>query len=190
MDKKYLLIGAVVALVLALAVGGVVMAQTATPQASPSGHGMAMPFMGGMGPFGFMGGRVQGTTNWSGFDAEAGALKMTPDQLFDALHSGKSLSAIATAQGVQLSAVQQAAQAAAKQQFTNAINQAVSSGRITQDRANWMLQGLQNGWLGGGGFFGAGRFGGMGRGMGPNRHFQGRNAQPASPSPTPTSPTA
>ncbi len=186
MSKKYLLIGAAVILVLALGVAGVAMAQTATPRATPSGRGM-MPFMGGMGAFGFMGGNGQRTTDWSTFDAEASTLKMPPDQLFDALHSGKSLSEIATAQGVQLSAVQQAAQAASKQQFTNAINQAVSSGRITQDRANWMLQGLQNGWLGGGGFFGAGRFGGMRS----NGTYQSRSARPASPSPTPTSsPTA
>ena len=84
---------------------------------------------------------------WATFDAVAAALKLTPDQLFDQLHSGKSLASIAQAQGVALSTVQKGVRSARLQVARNAIAQALKSGSITQGRAGWLLQGLTNGWL-------------------------------------------
>ena len=57
-----------------------------------------------------------------------------------------------------LADVQKAAQAANQQAFKDAIQQAVQSGKITQDQADWLLKGLDNGWLGKGGMHGFGGF--------------------------------
>ncbi len=46
------------------------------------------------------------------FDATAKALNLTPTQLFEAIHSGKTLDEIAKTQGVDLAKVQEAANAA------------------------------------------------------------------------------
>lgn len=135
---------------------GTVFAQTPTP--APSTPTTPAPFWGkgwgrGFG-FGCWGG------NWTVFDAVAEALNLTPTQLFEQLHSGKTLAEIAEAQGVDISKVQEAAQAAQVQAMKDAINKAVEEGRISQDEANWLLEGLEKGYL-------PGRWGhGFGRGMG------------------------
>jgi hypothetical protein len=93
--------------------------------------------------------------------AAANALGMTTTDLSAELKSGKTLSDIATEKGVDLQTVQQAIQTARNAQFTAQINQAVTSGNMTQDKANWLLEGLSKGYLNGPGFFGFG-FGGPG----------------------------
>lgn len=99
--------------------------------------------------------------NWTVFDAVAEVLNLTPTQLFEQLHSGKTLEEIAEAQGVDIIKVQEAAQAARVQAMKDAINQAVQDGRISQEEADWLLEGLEKGYL-------PGRWGrgGFGRGMG------------------------
>ena len=87
------------------------------------------------------------------------ATKMPPPD------SGKTLSEIATAQGVDLSAVQAAANASKVQAMKDKIAQAVKDGTITQEQADWLLQGLDKGYLFGGKGFGLG-FGGRGHGRG------------------------
>ncbi|MGC8827606.1 MAG: hypothetical protein ACP5TV_11460, partial [Anaerolineae bacterium] len=87
---------------------GTVLAQTPTP--APSTPTTPAPFWGkgwgrGFG-FGCWGG------SWAEFDAVAEALNLTPTQLFEQLHSGKTLAEIAEAQGVDITKVQEAAQAA------------------------------------------------------------------------------
>jgi hypothetical protein len=118
----------------------------------------------------------------------ASALGLKPVDLFQNLHDGKSLADIATAQGKDIAAVQQAAQAAQTQAAKDAINQAVKDGRLTQDQANWMLQGIDKGWshgFGGPGMGGRG-FGGHRGGMYPNQQAA-LGAQPnAQPSATPS----
>jgi hypothetical protein len=146
---------------------GTALAQTSTP--APSTPTTPAPFWGkgwGRG-FGCWGG------NWAVFDAIAEALNLTPTQLFEQLHSGKTLEEIAQAQGVDISKVQEAAQAARVQAMKDAINQAVKDGTITQDEADWLLQGLEKGYL-------PGRWGrgGFGRGMG----GWGLKATPTTPS--------
>jgi hypothetical protein len=130
-----------------------VFAQTDTPstQATPT---PCKPFWGR--GFGFWGG------GWTtDFDAVAKALNLTPTQLFEELHSGKTLEEIATAQGVDMTKVQEAANASRIQAMKDAIAQAVKDGKITQEQADWLLQGLDKGYLGKGRGFGFG----FGRGM-------------------------
>ena len=96
--------------------------------------------------------------------AAANALGMTTTDLSAELKSGKTLSAIATEKGVNLQTVEQAIQTARDAQLTTQINQAVTAGKMTQAKANWLLEGLNAGYLNGpGGFFGFGfGFGGFG----------------------------
>ncbi|MGQ9490100.1 MAG: hypothetical protein ACUVR4_05365 [Anaerolineae bacterium] len=133
------------------------LAQTETPTPAPDTTPKAAPF----GCRGFWFGGRSGS--FQSFDAIAEALGLTPTQLFEQLHSGKTLSEIAEAQGVDLAKVQEAANAARVQAMKDAIAQAVKNGRITQEQADWLLQGLEKGYLNKGFGFGRGfmRGGGM-----------------------------
>ncbi len=75
------------------------------------------------------------------FDAIAKALNLTPTQLFEQLHSGKTLDEIAEAQGVDLAKVQEAANATRVQAMKDAIAQAVKDGKMTQDRPTGSCRG-------------------------------------------------
>jgi len=166
---KRILIPVILGLVLVIAVTGAVLAQTATPGGQGSGssaEATAQPRLGF--PF-FWGGLRDGfgQNNWSGFDAIATALKLTPAQLFEQMHSGKTLAQIAQAQGVDLTAVQSAAQASQTDALKAAIAQAVKNGDMTQAEADWLQQGISNGWVPGGkGMGGMGERGGTMRGLG------------------------
>jgi uncharacterized protein YidB (DUF937 family) len=69
----------------------------------------------------------------------AQGLHMTTNQLETQLQSGKSLSQIATAQGVSSSQLQTLVTSA----IQNAVNKAVSEGNLTQQQATNILQMLQ-----------------------------------------------
>lgn len=86
--------------------------------------------------------------------AAAQALGMTTDELIDALQSGQTLEEIAEAQGVELETVQEAIQAVRETEMRERIQQAVDEGAITQEHADWLLEGLEKGFLGGRGGFG------------------------------------
>jgi hypothetical protein len=92
---------------------------------------------GGWGRDGF--GRFGGD-RWTMFDTTAEALGLTPEELFTELHAGKTLSAVAEAQGVDLQAVQDALKAAR----VETIQQAVEDGTLTQEQADRMLNRLEN----------------------------------------------
>jgi hypothetical protein len=110
---------------------------------------------------------------------------MTSTDLSTELKSGKTLSAIATEKGVNLQTLQAAIQNARNAQFTTQINQAVTAGNITQDKANWLLEGLAKGYTNNGMGF---RFGfGFGRPQGTYNHAGGLHAK-VTPQPTPTQP--
>jgi len=163
MMKK--LVGVVRALALVTALGvfavGAAGAQTAVPPGQgtpPAGVRGAPP--GGPGPD-FFGGST------AAFDAQAKALNLTPTQLFEQLHSGKTLSEIARAQGVDLAKVQEAVKAVQTQATKDRISQAVKDGSMTQDQADWLLVGLEKGYMDGGPGFGPIGGGHMMGGMGP-----------------------
>lgn len=159
--RKKLMIPAVLALLLVLVVTSGVLAQDTTPttpKATPTTP--TQPFLGKF--FGFRG----GPGGWTEFDALAKALNLTPTELFEQLHSGKTLDEIAEAQGVDLTKVQDDLKAARLQAMKDRIAEAVAAGTMTQEQADWLLKGLENGWTGGGrGLRGHG-FGGRGHGFG------------------------
>ena len=95
--------------------------------------------------------------SWAAFDAVAEALGLTPEQLFSELRSGKALEEIAKEKGVDIQKVYEAAQAARIQQMKDAIQQAVKAGRMTQEQADWLLEGLEKGYFPMGRGFGFGR---------------------------------
>jgi hypothetical protein len=158
---KYLGVTALVLIVTALGVGAV-FAQTATPPATantPQMHG------------GFGRGGICGQ---AGLDAAAKALKMTSDDLKAQLWGGQTLSGLADKAGVKIADVQGAVQAACQQAQIDAVNQAVKDGKLTQANADWLIEGIQKGYIGGGkGGFGMDL---GGRGMGGHRGFGGFRA--------------
>jgi hypothetical protein len=180
--RKVLAVVGVVALmtVVGLVMGGIALAQTATP---PSQTTPATPEQLPWGKgFGCMGGG-----SWTNFDAMAKALNLTPTQLFEELHKGKTLAVIAEEQGVDLAKVQEAANAERVQAMKDAIAQAVTDGKITQAQADWLLKGLEQGYLGKGrgGDFGFG-FGHGGRRGGMRGFWGGQAPQQAPSAPTPS----
>jgi len=165
MMKKLAVVAGALALVTALGVFavGAVGAQTATPPgqgAPPASIRSALPE--GPGPD-FFGGST------AAFDAQATALNLTPTQLFEQLHGGKTLTEIAQAQGIDLTKVQEAVKTVQAQAAKDRISQSVKDGSMTQDQADWLLEGLAKGYMDGGpgfGPFGGGHMMG-GKGPGP-----------------------
>ncbi len=159
--NKFLKIAGITTLVIVIglvAAVGVSLAQGPTP--TPPGKGM----MGGWFGFGMMGGQDR----WAAFDAAAKALGMTPDELFTELHSGKTLADVEKEKNVDAQTVANAVAAVRKDAISKAIEQAVTDGRITRAQADWLLQGLNQGWLGRG--FGGFWHGGFGPGkLNPNQ---------------------
>lgn len=111
-------------------------------------------------------------------EAAAKALGMTTDELTTALQSGKTLEQVAQDAGVDFQKVQDAIQAAHATEMRTRIQQAVDDGTITQENADWLLEGLDKGFIGVPGAFGLGGHRGPGFGPGPNQ------TQPAEPQPT------
>ena len=100
-----------------------------------------------------------------GVQIAAEALGMTTDELITALRSGRTLEELADEAGVDIQEVQDAIQAARAEAIRERIQQAVDEGAITQEHADWLLEGLEKGFIGGPGGFG---FGGKhGPGFGP-----------------------
>jgi predicted transcriptional regulator len=91
--------------------------------------------------------RQAGHSPWATYDTVAEALGLTPDELFAELHEGKTLSEIAEEQGVEMDEVREAVSAAQVEAQKAAIEQAVEDGRLTEEQADWMLEGLEKGFL-------------------------------------------
>jgi hypothetical protein len=150
MSKKkvlWLCGGALVALLLVGLVGvTIASAQEPTPTPEPGapsgwpGGGHERGSFGG----GFLGGGPG--DQWTAFDAMAEALGLTPEALFSELHSGKTLEEIAEAQGIDMQTVQDAMSAAHNEATKQAIEQAVEDGTMTQEQADWMLEGIEKGF--------------------------------------------
>jgi hypothetical protein len=99
-------------------------------------------------------------------EAAAEVLGMTSDEVASALQSGKTLLDLADEAGVDIADVQAAIQAVHIAEARERIAQAVQDGNMTQAQADWMLQGLNNGYMMGGGPGGFGRGVGGPRGQG------------------------
>jgi hypothetical protein len=102
-----------------------------------------------------------------GLEAAAEVLGMTTDELSNQLWAGETLASLAEEAGVDLQELRDAVEAAQVQATRDAIEQAVEDGNLTRDHADWLLEGLDNGYWSGfgrggrGGFHGGG-FGGFG----------------------------
>ena len=157
MSKKYLIV--IGGLLAALLVVGVVGATSAYAQ------GPNQPFAG----------EKRGPGDGRGFglgdvelEAAADVLGMTTDEVQSALQDGKTLQDLADEAGVDIEDVQAAIQAAHQAEMRERIQQDVEDGNITQAQADWMLEGLDNGYmLGKGGPGGRGPGGPRGGGFGP-----------------------
>jgi hypothetical protein len=169
MNKRFLLISGTVvaALVLAGVIGvTVVSAQDPTPPGdSPfplgglhgfGGRGGRHGFggRGGFGDHGLMGGE------WTMFDTMAETLGLTPEELFSKSHGGMTLEEIAEEQGISLEDIEATMAEARTASMQEHIEQAVADGTMTQEQADWMLEGMEQGFFGGGRGFG--RRGGSG----------------------------
>ena len=152
MSKKRLMAlssGALVALLLLGLIGGTLVYADETDPTT--GEPVAC---GHWGLFG-LGGR-----SWAVFDAAAEALGLTPDGLFAELHdAGKTLTEVAQEQGVDTDALEEAMNASRIESMRERIQQAVEDGTLSQDQADWMLEGLDKGLMGGRHGMGHGGFG-------------------------------
>jgi hypothetical protein len=93
------------------------------------------------------------------------------EALFTELHDGKTVAEVAEEQGVEMEAIQDATEANGVEARKQAIEQAVEDGRLSQEQAEWMIEGLEQGFSGGRSFSPDGEGfrperGGRGPGMG------------------------
>jgi hypothetical protein len=116
------------------------MAQEPAPEAPKAWGGMC--FRGGFFGRGFFGGG-----SWDTYDTIAEALGLTPTELFTELHLGKSLSEIAEEQGVEMDSIYDALNAGRSEAMRERIQQMVEDGTISQEQADWLLQGLEKGFM-------------------------------------------
>lgn len=154
MNKKLLIV--IGGLLAALLVVGVVGATSAYAQEPAS------TLLHGRGPGG---GRGFGLDAQE-LEAVAEVLGMTTDEVSSALQSGQTLQDLADEKGVAIEDVQAAIQAVRVEEMRANIAQAVADGTMTQEKADWLLEGLDKGFIGGGDGLGfGGRHGHGGFGM-------------------------
>ena len=109
--------------------------------------------------------------------AAAKALGMTTDELSTALQAGTTLEQLATQKGVDIQKVKDAINTAHREEVRTQIKQAVTAGTMTQAKADWLLEGLDKGYLDGPGF---------GLGFGPHGHGPDNRPTQQNPAVTPT----
>lgn len=142
-NKLLTLIGGFLAVMLVI---GVLSATSAFAQ------GPSIPPLHGGGPGGGRGGLGNGVA----LQAAAEALGMTTDELINALRGGSTLEELAEEAGADIEDVRAAIQEARTVDLRERIQQAVEAGTITQDHADWLFEGLDNGYIGGRGGLGLG----------------------------------
>jgi hypothetical protein len=154
MSRKFKigLVGLLVIAALTAMTSSTVLAQEETPEPAPKTYG----------PHGWGRGFGRGFGGEVGLEAIAEALGMTTDELSLQLWGGKTLADLAEEAGVDLQDLQDAVIAAQEAATREAIEQAVEDGTLTREHADWLLEGLDNGYWGGRGFGGFGGCGGRG----------------------------
>ena len=167
MNKKFgWAIGALLIALSAIGVYG-----TTTVFADDSNPPLPFGERGPGGPGGPRGGRG---LDGAALEALAGVLDMSTDDLSVALEGGKTLQELADEAGVDIQEIHDALSAVRVESMRERIAQALEDGSITQEHADWLLEGLDKGFLDGPGFgFGPG-FGGR---------FE-KGTPPATPAPT------
>ena len=142
MKKKFgWLIGALAVTLLAVGVYGTtaVFADEGTPP---------RPF-GERGPGGPRGGRG---LDGAALEAVADVLDMSTEDVTAALEDGQTLQDLADEAGVDMQEVFDAMNAVRAESIREHIAQAVEDGTMTQEKADWLLEGLDKGYLDGPGF--------------------------------------
>ena len=163
-NKKSILIGGLlVALVVTVLAGVGVSSVYAQSSSQPLAHGRGPGGGGGL--------------SLTGLQVAAEKLGMTTDELIAAIQSGKTLEEIAQEKGVDYADIQSAIQQERQTELRDRIDQAVTDGTMTQEKADWLLEGLDKGFIGDGP---SGDFlGGRGFGPGPDKTPQAQpTAQP------------
>lgn len=105
---------------------------------------------------------------WTAYDGVAEVLGLEPEALFTELHGGRTIAEIAEERDVEMEEIRDALEAARIEARRQAIEQAVENGRLSQEQADWMIEGLEKG------FTPAGRGIGRGRGRVPGNGSCGR----------------
>jgi hypothetical protein len=90
-------------------------------------------------------------------EAVAGVLNMSTEDLSAALQSGKTLQELTDQAGVDMQAVRDALGALRTESMRERISQGLADGSLTKDHADWLLEGLDKGYLDGPGFGFGGR---------------------------------
>ena len=163
MNKKYLIvIGGLLAALLVVGAIGATAAYAQGPKPPMAGEGR-----GPQGEHPPLGG--------AGLEVAAKTLGMTTDELTAAFKDGKTLQDLADEAGIDIQTVFDAIKAAHEADMREHIAQAVKDGKMTQDKADWLLEGLDKGFLDGPGGFGPG-FGGS-RGPKDGNSPMGQNGQ-------------
>ena len=145
-------IGALVIALLAVGIYG-------TTTAFADDNNPPLPFgeRGPGGPGGPHGGRGLDSAT---LEAVANVLNMSTDDLSAALEGGQTLQNLADEAGVDMQDVKDAINAVREESMRERIAQAVDDGTMTQEKADWLLEGLDKGFLEGPGFGFGHRFGG------------------------------
>jgi hypothetical protein len=167
MNKKFgWAIGALVIALLAVGIYG-----TTTVLADDSNPPLPFGERGPGGPGGPRGGRA---LDGAALEAIASLLDMSTDDLSTALKDGKTLQELADEAGVDMQEIRDALSVVRADNMRERIAQALEDGAITQENADWLLEGLEKGFLNGPGFGFRPGFGG---------HFE-KGAPPVAPTPT------
>ncbi len=139
--SRWLSVGAIVGILLLVVAGSVLALDRwpAAPSAAPD-MGREMAVQQAMTPA-----RLCGR---AGLEAAAQALHMTPEELRVQLWGGRTLAELADRAGVDLQDVYTAVQGACEKPLREAIERAVSNGRISREEGDWLLEGLDKGYWG------------------------------------------
>jgi len=81
-----------------------------------------------------------------GLEAAAQALKLSVHEMSLQMWAGRSLADLAEKQGVKIEDVQAAIEAARKDAIRTQIAAAVTAGKLTQEQADWILKGIEQGY--------------------------------------------
>ncbi len=112
-------------------------------------------------------------------EAAAKVLGITADELSTALADGKTLEDLATTAKVDIQDVQDAITAVHAEEMRAQIEAGVADGTISQEKADWLLEGLDKGFLEGRGF-------GIGGPHGRGGHLDAQSDTTTAPAVVPT----
>jgi len=84
--------------------------------------------------------------------AVAGVLNMEPEEVIAAMIDGKTIKDLADDADVDMQEIKDALTAVRETAIRERITQALENETITQEHADWLLEGLENGFLNGPGF--------------------------------------